>query len=164
MSDAPVVPGLATVALDAGSAERLADFCRLATDFFELVGGMPGGPETAADILEPLPAHITPGTVRRFGLERDGDLIGVLELLEGYPTPDIWYIGLLVLVPRERRSGLGSRIWAAVRDWIQARGGAQPVPLVVVTEQDLRHGQAGELGVGDFRRPSARGGRARATG
>ena len=39
----------------------------------------------------------------------------------------------------------------------QARGGAQPVPLVVVPEQDLRHGQAGELGVGDFRRPSRPG-------
>ena len=36
----------------------------------------------------------------------------------------------------------------------QARGGAQPVPLVVAPEQDLRHGQAGELGVGDVRRPS----------
>jgi hypothetical protein len=28
------------------------------------------------------------------------------------------------------------------------------VPLVVAPEQDLRHGQAGELGVGDLRRPS----------
>ena len=36
----------------------------------------------------------------------------------------------------------------------QARGGAQPVPLAVAPEQDLRHGQAGQLGVGDFRRPS----------
>ena len=36
----------------------------------------------------------------------------------------------------------------------RARGGAQPVPLVVAPEQDLRHGQAGELGVGDVRRPS----------
>jgi hypothetical protein len=35
-----------------------------------------------------------------------------------------------------------------------ARGGAQPVPLAVAPEQDLRHGQAGELGVGDVRRPS----------
>jgi ribosomal protein S18 acetylase RimI-like enzyme len=124
MTDAPVVPGLTTAALDAASADRLADFCRRATDFFELVGGVPGGPETAADILGPLPAHITPGTIRRFGLERDGDLIGVLELLEGYPTPEVWYIGLLVLVPEERRSGLGSRVWAGVRDWIRARGGA----------------------------------------
>ncbi|HXJ21676.1 MAG TPA: GNAT family N-acetyltransferase [Polyangia bacterium] len=123
MSDAPVVPGLALVPLDGGGAERLAAFCRRATDFFELVGGMPGGPETAADILAPLAAHITPGTIHRFGLESDGDLIGVLELLEGYPTADIWYVGLLVLVPDRRRSGLGSSVWAGARDWIQSRGG-----------------------------------------
>jgi hypothetical protein len=36
----------------------------------------------------------------------------------------------------------------------QARGGAQPVPLVDASERDLRRGQAGELGVGDVRRPS----------
>jgi hypothetical protein len=32
------------------------------------------------------------------------------------------------------------------------RRGAQPVPLVVMTQQHLRHGQADQLGVGHLRR------------
>jgi hypothetical protein len=34
----------------------------------------------------------------------------------------------------------------------QLRGGAQPVPLVVVAQQHLRHGQAHQLRVGNLRR------------
>ena len=48
-------------------------------------------------------------------------------------------------------------LWASSRgSRCPTRRGAagQPVPLVVAPEQDLRHGQAGELGVGDVRRPS----------
>jgi len=130
MSDAPVVPGLEVIALGAASAGRLAAFCGRATDFFQLIGGVAGGAETAAEMLGPLPAHVTSGTTRLFGLERDADLVGVLELLEGFPTPETWYIGLLVLVPEQRRSGIGGRVWAAVRDWIRARGGTE-VRLVV---------------------------------
>ena len=123
MGSAPVVAGMSLVALGPADAERLADFCRRATDFFELVEGKPGGPETAADILGPLPPHVTSGTHYTFGVERGGELIGLLDALEGYPAPEAWYVGLLVLVPGERRAGLGSRIWLATHDWIRARGG-----------------------------------------
>jgi hypothetical protein len=36
-------------------------------------------------------------------------------------------------------------------------GGAQPVPLVVVAEQHMRDGQAGQFGVGYLRRPARPG-------
>ena len=36
----------------------------------------------------------------------------------------------------------------------ELRRGAQPAPLAVAAQQDLRDGQAGQLGVGDLRRPA----------
>jgi ribosomal protein S18 acetylase RimI-like enzyme len=122
------------VELGAGDADRLATFCRRATDFFELVEGQPGGPETAAEILGPLPERVATGTKHVYGVEESGDLIGLVELLAGYPAADAWYVGLLVLVPERRRAGVGSRLWAEIRDRIVSRGGA--VVRLVVQHQN----------------------------
>lgn len=120
--------------LHAGDEPRVAEFCRRCTDFFELVEGQPGGPATAAEILGPLPERVTSGTKRVFGIERAGDLIGVAELLDGFPGPKDWYIGLLVLLPDLRRGGLGTDVWLGLRDWIQGRDAA--VVRLVVQKQN----------------------------
>lgn len=48
------------------------------------------------------------------------DDVCVLDFLEGYPEPHIWFLGLIFLVPTARGRGLGTRfleaLCAAVRD------------------------------------------------
>jgi ribosomal protein S18 acetylase RimI-like enzyme len=130
MDAVPIVAGVTMVALLARDQPRLAELCRRCTDFFELVEGQPGGPETAAELLGPLPARVASGRRRVFGIERGGDLIGVAELLEGYPGPNEWYVGLLALVPELRRRAIGTDLWAGLRDWMRGRKAAA-VRLVV---------------------------------
>ena len=102
--------------LTAADRGRLEFLCRACTDFFQLVEGQPGGVETAAEILGPLPAKVTSGEKRIFGLERGGELIGVVELLAGFPAPDEWYVGLLLLRPDARALGAGTVIWDDLRN------------------------------------------------
>ena len=58
-----------------------------------------------------------------FGLSRDGDLIGALDLLRDYPEPDDWYLGLLLIEPRARGAGLGARVFVSLKGWVEAQGG-----------------------------------------
>lgn len=75
MKSGPTIGNLTTITLDARDRARLAEFCVRCATFFELVEGTPGGPETAAEILGPLPAPVAQGTKHVFGFERGGDLI-----------------------------------------------------------------------------------------
>jgi ribosomal protein S18 acetylase RimI-like enzyme len=113
-------------AVELGAADqlRLADLCRQCTEFFELVEGQAGGPLTADEILGPLPERVTSGRKRVFGIEREDSLVGVVEILEGFPRPSEWQIGLLLVLPRLRSVGLGTNVWLGIRDWICRQGGS----------------------------------------
>lgn len=136
MSAIPTIQGTHVVELGAADQSRLSELCRLCSDFFELIEGQPGGPATAAEILGPLPEHVTSGTKRVFGIERGSELIAVVELLDGFPRRGEWYVGLLLVVPPLRREGLGTKIWVGLRDWIRSQGGA--VVRLVVQKQNRR--------------------------
>jgi ribosomal protein S18 acetylase RimI-like enzyme len=126
-------PAIVSSPLTAADRFRLERLCRECTDFFELVEGQPGGTETAAEILGPLPPNVTSGTKRVLGIERGGDLIGVAELLAGFPSPNEWYIGLLLLRPDARSAGAGTTIWEILRTGMKVEG-ATAVRLIVQTQ------------------------------
>jgi ribosomal protein S18 acetylase RimI-like enzyme len=130
MSSVQAFPRDFAVDLRAADRPRLAELCRECTDFFELVEGQAGGTTTADEILGPLPAHVASGTKRVFGLERGQRLVGVVEILEGFPRPNEWQIGLLLISPHFRGAGLGTDTWLCIRSWVSRQGG-QHVRLVV---------------------------------
>lgn len=130
MNSVPVLPKDLMVELGAADRPRLAELCRECTDFFELVEGQSGGTATADEILGPLPVHVSTGTKRVFGVERGQELVGVVEILEGFPRPNEWQIGLLLISPHLRGAGLGTEIWLGVRGWVSRQGG-KVVRLVV---------------------------------
>lgn len=122
--------------LDFGDADELAVFCQRCTEYFQLVEGRPGGPATAAKILGPLPKQVTSGTKHVLGFSRQGELFGMAELLEGFPKPTDWYVGLLLFAPEARRNGTGTRIWSDLRQMMLSRG-AQTVRLIVQQQNPL---------------------------
>lgn len=101
---------IALTPLTSADKERLEALCHECSDFFELVRGQPVHAETAEEILGPLPdtMHDCCSKVV-LGLECKEALIGIVELLEGYPKPREWYVGLLIVLGttglhgRERR-------------------------------------------------------------
>jgi ribosomal protein S18 acetylase RimI-like enzyme len=139
MSSLPVFPRGLAVDLRAADQPRLAELCRECTDFFELVERQPGGAATAAEILDPLPTHIATGTKRVIGVERGRRLVGVVEVLEGFPGPNEWQIGLLLMSPHVRGAGLGTETWLGVRSWVSQQGG-KLVRLVVQKQNPAARG------------------------
>jgi len=100
--------------------QRLLERC---ADFELLMSGAPPTSEAAVELMEACPAGCPIEKKLVFGVERDGDLIGALDLLRDYPEAGDWYLGLLLLAPEERSSGLGAEIVEAVRSWIVTQKG-----------------------------------------
>ena len=72
-------------------------------------------------------------------LEAPGTIpIGAIELIEGYPQPEIWYLGLIFLVPAWRCAGHGRRWLNAIGEWIAFRGGRELRLAVVAGNPDAK--------------------------
>ena len=100
--------------------QRLLERC---ADFEILMHGSPPTAEAAQELLEACPAGHPIEKKLVFGLERDDELVGALDVLRDYPQPDDWYLGLLLLEPQSRSGGLGERVVANLRSWIAGQGG-----------------------------------------
>jgi GNAT superfamily N-acetyltransferase len=59
------------------------------------------------------------------------DLVGVAEVVRGWPRPATWNIGLLLLDPAVRRHGAGARTVSAIDAWA-ARSGADRLRISVI--------------------------------
>ncbi|AFY29470.1 GNAT family N-acetyltransferase [Cyanobium gracile] len=110
--------------------QRLENLCLACSDFFACIEGQPGGRETAAELLGPLAPDVSSGEKSLVGVEIDGELVGVVELLAGFPGPQEWYIGLLLLRPDRRGAGAGTAIWQHLRQRMTQEG-ATSVRLIV---------------------------------
>ena len=100
--------------------QRLLERC---ADFEVLMRGSPPAAEAAQELLEACPAGHPLQKKLVFGLERDGELIGALDLLRDYPETNDGYLGLLLFEPQSRSGGLGERVVASLRTWISSQGG-----------------------------------------
>jgi len=110
---------------------RVTELCLACTAFYELIEGEPATEATAAEILGPLEARYAHGTKHVWGVEApQGNLVALAELLEGHPTAQEWYIGLLLVTPEQRRRGLGSDFCQVILQSLAARR-ARAVRLVV---------------------------------
>lgn len=134
MADRPAIEGGEFVPLGSEHLAELTRFCAACSDFFSLVEGRPGGAETAAELLAPLPDNLARATHHRFGIRRNDRLDAVVELLEGHPAPTEWFVGLLLLHPDARGDGLGAVVWDSVRAWMVARRGS--VAWLIVQKQN----------------------------
>ncbi len=116
--------------------QRLENLCIECTDFFQLIEGQPGGSETAVELLGPPPPNARGGIKSIFGLEIGNNLIGVVELLAGFPLPNEWYVGLLLLRPDARCAGAGTRIWEDLRRRMELEGAV--TARLIVQKQNPR--------------------------
>jgi ribosomal protein S18 acetylase RimI-like enzyme len=92
-------------------------------DFVEATTGHPPRDDEAARLLAVVPPGKTPADKQTLGLHRDGEMIGVVDLLRGHPSPTDWYIGLFLLSPEVRGAGLGSSVVEEIVALVAAEGG-----------------------------------------
>ena len=91
--------------------------------FVEETTGHPLRDDEAARLLAILPPGMTLADKQVLGLYRDGEMVGVVELLRGHPGPTDWYIGLLLLAPDARGAGLGTWVVDEIARRVVAEGG-----------------------------------------
>jgi GNAT superfamily N-acetyltransferase len=90
------------------------------------------------------------------GLFRPGeDLVGVIDAFRDHPAPGDWWLGLLLLEPRERGQGLGRSVYHQFEAWAAAQG-AITTWLSVVEQNQRAYDFWGRLGFEEVeRRPPA---------
>lgn len=75
------------------------------------------------ELLRDLPPDRTVADKHVLGIRRkQGRLVGVVDVVRGYPVASEWYLGLLLLLPAERGRGLGERVYRAVEAWSRQQG------------------------------------------
>lgn len=105
---------------DAAQMQTLFDQC---ADFFIMTNGAPAEATAAAEEFTDVPEGSTPEDVRALGLVDDRDLlVGTLIGVQGYPDPQTWWVGLMLLTPEQRGRGLGGDFYQACEQWVAHQG------------------------------------------
>jgi ribosomal protein S18 acetylase RimI-like enzyme len=85
-------------------------------DFSLLSSGMPSVEQDAFDLLHDCPPGIPHEQKAVIGFfEERSRLAAALDLVDGYPSKNIWFIGLLLVHPEFRGMGLGRHIMGSVQ-------------------------------------------------
>jgi RimJ/RimL family protein N-acetyltransferase len=106
---------------DVRDLQHLYERC---SDYHQLEEGTPTRADAAEHLLAALPPGKDAADKYVIGVRRpDGELVGVLDLIRDYPKENDWWLGLLMLEPEARGSGLGGELCRAAMDAIAAQGG-----------------------------------------
>lgn len=100
------------IVLDAeADYDRVSDLADRAADYVRLESGKAPNPEFVRNTLTDAPPVCGPDDIFLRGVERpDGTLAGIATSIRHFYAPGDWYMGLLMLDPAERGSGLGRRV------------------------------------------------------
>ena len=107
--------------LDDSDADGILDFCRKNTLYYQYCGA-----ETSKElVLNDL--HITPPGVDMadkyyVGFFNDEEMVAVLDLIDGYPEPDIGYIGFFMMNAALQGKQIGSAIIQDVCSYLKQIG------------------------------------------
>ena len=118
--------------LNRGELDAIQTLLEGCDDFSILVTGKPSEPNAARDLLLDCPPGIDLKNKYLIGfIDSKKNLIGLLDVINGYPKTGVWFIGLLIFLPEQRNKGLGERAIKGLENWIRSMG-AKEIRLGVV--------------------------------
>jgi len=122
------------VSLD--NQSKIQELCNACTDYFMISQGKPATGTEAKEFLKALPPNKTYEDKINLGLfNMKDDLVGFVDLIRNYPQNGIWYIGLLLIDPKERRNGLGKFIFGEIIRLVKNDNG-EKIKIGVFIEND----------------------------
>lgn len=105
---------------DAAVLQPLYEQC---TEFALLTDGQPPSPTAASEEFDATPEGKTTQDKYIFGLfDPRNILVGMIESIRHYPDNKTWWIGLMMLAPKQRHQGLGSELYRAFERWVSVQG------------------------------------------
>lgn len=116
---------------------ELQNLCERCSDFWELHEGHPPEKDAGHSILLDLPPDKSPNAKFTFGVYQGNDvLIAVIDIIKDYKAPGEWMLGLLMIDPSERESGLGTKLHDLIKVWISENNGS--LLRIGVVEENYR--------------------------
>jgi ribosomal protein S18 acetylase RimI-like enzyme len=120
--------------LSLDDSEAIQELYERCLDYMLLVDGHPAGSNAGEEEFQDVPPGKSPDDKLLFGIfNQQNDLVGLLDVLRGYPDETTWWIGLLLLAPEVRSQGIGQKIVEGFVEYAQANG-VQAIMLGVVEE------------------------------
>lgn len=105
--------------LGAVDEEILQHLCESCIDYYEIVEGRPPEKNAGHEILNELPPGWESKDKRVFGCFNELNLLtAVIDILADYPNKGEWMIGLLMIHPKERGTGLGKVLHEFIKDYV----------------------------------------------
>ena len=106
--------------------EKLVDavFDQL-TAYSRLAEGVAKAPGAAMQFLTELPPGCEIRSKHAFAVMKDGEAVGLADLVEGYPDKGTVFIGLMAIVESRHRKGIGGAAWRLVEEFARRLGAAR---------------------------------------
>ena len=99
----------------------ILDLCQQNTVFYEYTEAQPTS-EQILDDMKQTPPGIDMSAKYFFGFFEGQDLVAVMDLIDGYPTPEIAYIGFFMMNRQYQGKHIGSAIICEVADYLRSIG------------------------------------------
>lgn len=93
--------------------------------------GVPMSPSGAQETLRTIPPGFSFDRKRVFLIQSGGEDVGVADVLEGFPSQGIAFIGLLLLAEPHQGKGLGAQAYQLLEAYVKQNGLAR-VQIAVV--------------------------------
>ncbi|AOX66195.1 hypothetical protein BJK06_10910 [Curtobacterium sp. BH-2-1-1] len=110
-----------------GDVAALQDLLESVPDYALRITGYPPGPSDGLSALLSVPDGFDPAGKVGLGLWEGERLVAFADVLLGYPSPSVAYIGLLVVRGGEQGRGLGRAMHDAVVERVRAASGRSGV-------------------------------------
>jgi RimJ/RimL family protein N-acetyltransferase len=107
-----------------------------APSYYHRVTGGPPTPQEARSTYRILPEGKSPQDKFLFGIVRGDELVGCVDLVRGYPKPEIAYLGLLLVSERQQKRGIGRAAYRLVEETVLGWGACDRIRLSVLRAND----------------------------
>ena len=107
--------------LEESDVEMLVEIYKQNTIFYEYAEARPTA-ENILDDMKATPPGITMADKYYFGFFDDRELVAIMDLIDGYPKPEIAYIGFFMMNPKYQGKQIGTAIVGEVNDYLQSIG------------------------------------------
>jgi len=118
--------GLSARLLNSDDLDIIQTLLKSCDDFSILVTGKPYELNATKDLLLGCPPDTGLENKVVIGfIDQKGIMVGLLDAVRGYPKDEVWFIGLLLLLPDKRNNGLGEKVMKYFEDWILSQGAVE---------------------------------------
>ncbi len=119
---------------DSALIQPVFDAC---VDYATLQDGQPFARDAAQLEFDEVPLGFSTDAKRVFAIEPSSSPpIGIIEGLRGYPSPDVWFVGLMLVVPAARSAGLGTAAVGELERYVRAMDGCSEIELAVLKSNE----------------------------